>query len=389
MISRIIKKLLFGPEQITPSNSKCQVLGAFNPGAVSYGNAIYLLVRVAESIKTDSTDYVYLPKWDCRNGYCYDRVPKTDVELIYRGSVVRFKHNGLVRLTHISHFRVAVIEEDGETIRILPEKPSITPQEKYEEYGIEDPRITRIGDRFYITYVAVSEHGIATALMSTTDFVSFERHGLIFHPENKDVVLFPEKINGNYFAIHRARGSAVFGKPELWLAHSPDLLHWGGHSSLMQVYSDWSCTTDEHGEPVCRMVPLMGRRSSDWDRLKVGAGVPPIKTEEGWLEIYHGVYSPSEEAPMGVYCAGAALFDLEDPSRLIARAPEPIISPTEDYETLKGGKKGYLANVVFPTGIIRQGDDLLIYCGAADTSTVLVKISLSEVLEAIKKGCNR
>ena len=96
-----------------------------------------------------------------------------------------------------------------------------------EEFGLEDPRITQIGDRFYITYVAVSRHGPATALASTTDFKTIERHGIIFCTENKDVVLLPERIGGEYVAIHRPVGDMPFSRPEMWTARSPDLIHWG------------------------------------------------------------------------------------------------------------------------------------------------------------------
>src|SRR5439155_3619406 len=130
--------------------------------------------------------------------------------------VVKRKRDNLVRLNFISHLRVAR-SKDGHSIDSA-DGAIFGPANQYEEFGVEDPRITRIGDTFYITYVAVSRHGVATALASTRDFKSFQRHGIIFSPENKDVVLFPEKISGTYHALHRPAGSAPFTKPEMWMA---------------------------------------------------------------------------------------------------------------------------------------------------------------------------
>ena len=101
------------------------------------------------------------------------------------------------------------------------------PDSEMEEFGVEDPRITALGGRYYFTYVAVSRHGAATALASTTDFRQFERHGIIFCPENKDVVLFPEQVGGEFVALHRPNAATPFCRPEMWVARSPDLVRLG------------------------------------------------------------------------------------------------------------------------------------------------------------------
>src|SRR5258708_37360122 len=141
--------------------------------------------------------------------------------------VVQRKRDTLVRLNFISHLCV-VRSRDGRRIDSI-EPTCLRPENQYEEFGLEDPRITRIGDTFYITYVSVSRHGVATALASTADFKAFKRHGIVFYPENKDVVLFPEKIGGHYYALHRPNAATRFSKPEMWLASSDDLVHWGQH----------------------------------------------------------------------------------------------------------------------------------------------------------------
>ena len=167
------------------------------------------------------------------------------------------------------------------------------PDSELEEFGVEDPRITALDDRFVFTYVAVSRHGAATALASTADFRHFDRHGVIFCPENKDVVLFPERIDGEYFALHRPNAATPFCRPEMWLARSPDLIHWGKHVCL-------------HGG------------GAEWETGRVGAGTPPVRVADGWLEIYHGNRQPTRPGEVGVYSTGALLLDANNPARVLA-----------------------------------------------------------------------
>ena len=136
-------------------------------------------------------------------------------------------------------------------LRTTPPSP---PSNAYEILGIEDPRITLVNSTYYIDYVAVSPRGVTTYLASTHDFRSFERHGVIFAPENKDVVLFPEQISGKYFALHRPH-SALFSRNDMWVAESPDLRSWGNHRHLM------------------------GLRHGMWDETRIGAGAPPVPRE--------------------------------------------------------------------------------------------------------------
>jgi predicted GH43/DUF377 family glycosyl hydrolase len=225
---------------------------------------------------------------------------------------------------------------------------------EYEEFGVEDPRLVQIEDTFYFTYVAVSRHGAATALASTRDFESFERHGIIFPPENKDVVLFPEKIQADYYALHRPNGATPFTKPEMWLARSPDLVHWG---------------KNEH---------FLGSNDS-WDIGRIGAGTPPLRTDEGWLEIYHGNSRRQEDGGIGAYCGGIVLMDVENPLRILGRSGQ-VFGPQTDYEC-----RGFVPNVVFPTGLIQQKENLLVYYGAADTCTAVVEFSLNEVLKLVRE----
>ncbi len=258
--------------------------------------------------------------------------------------------NGFSRLTSVSHIRVAR-SSDGLSIDEIS-GPVFAPSTEWGEYGIEDARVTKTGGRYYITYATISRRGVSAALASTTDFVTFVRHGITFPPENKDMVLFPEQIRGDYVALHRPANS-TFSPPQMWVARSKDLIDWGRHQHLAGgVY--------------------------DWEGGRIGAGPPPIKTDEGWLELHHGS-GRSGPGGTGVYAGGVMLLDLEDPSRVLRRSPQPILVPEADYEM-----EGFVGDVVFPTGVVETGDTLLVYYGAADTATAVVELSRQEVLDALE-----
>jgi predicted GH43/DUF377 family glycosyl hydrolase len=224
------------------------------------------------------------------------------------------------------------------------------PREPWEEFGVEDPRITRLDDCFYFTYVAVSRHGAAPALASTRDFVEFTRHGIIFPPENKDVVLFPERVENHYVALHRPNGRTPFTPPEMWIARSSDLVHWGDHQ------------------------PVFAEKQG-WESGRVGAGAPPIRTPSGWLAVYHGNQRPKAMGEVGQYVAAAILLDASPPNRVIARSVEPLFSPAQAFE-----REGFVPDVVFPTGIVERGGSLLIYYGASDTFVGVIELGLKDVL---------
>lgn len=352
MLKRLYNECLLRPGHFKPSQDDLEVIGAFNPGAVQTDDGVVILVRVAEQARERRLGHTALPRWDWEQR----RITidwETNSELApVDVRVVRQRKTGTVRLTFTSHLRV-VYSRDGRKVDLV-EGARFDPGTLYEEFGVEDPRITKIHDSYYITYVAVSRHGVSTALASTKDFKTFTRHGIIFHPENKDVLLFPEKIQDRYYALHRPNPASKFAKPEMWLASSPDLLHWGNHEQFL------------------------GGRDT-WDIGRIGGGTPPIRTPRGWLEIYHGNSKREEDAGIGTYSAGALLLDLENPRYIIGRLPQ-IFVPETEYE-----KEGFVPDVVFPTGIVPQADRLLVYYGAADTFTGLVEFSLAELMGSVVK----
>jgi len=225
------------------------------------------------------------------------------------------------------------------------EKPVFSPAIQEELYGVEDPRITYIDGYYYIVYTAYSPTGIKVAMARTKNFITYERFGTIL-PEspNKDVALFPEKIQGKYVLIHRL-------EPDIWFAYSDDLIHWNNY------------------------VKVASPRKDSWDNLKIGAGSPPIKTKYGWLLLYHGV----EKAPRNIYRLGFILLDLNDPTKVIKRSEEPILEPEEEWEIFGG-----VPNVVFSDAMVRYKDKYYVYYGAADNYIALATIDVEKVEKWIR-----
>ncbi len=355
-LKRLFNQCLLQPADLPPSQDDLKVIGTFNPAAVATHNGVTLLVRVAEQPAERRPGQTGLPRWDPASIRVVIDWERNHELAPVDSRVVHRKRNARVQLTFISHLQV-IHSHDG---RSLDARPGATfgPASEYEEFGVEDPRLTRIGDTFYFTYVAVSRHGVATALASTKDFQSFARHGIIFPPENKDVVLFPEKIGGQFWALHRPSGCTPFTRPEMWVATSPDLTHWGRHEYFLKG-----------DEP--------------WDIGRIGAGTPPLRTAKGWLEIYHGNSRREEDKGIGAYSAGALLLDPENPQRILGAAGQLLV-PETDYE-----RRGFVPNVVFPTGIVDQAETVLVYYGAADTCAAVVEFSLPAILRACLKNPRR
>ena len=228
---------------------------------------------------------------------------------------------------------------------VLPAKEGIFGQ--YEELGIEDPRATCLEGTCYIMYTAYSGSGPRIALAKSDGLLEFERLGLVSEPGNKDGVLFPERIAGQYARLDRPIG---LGTGSIWISYSNDLLSWG-HSKV-----------------------LLTPRGGHWDTHRVGASVPPIRTDHGWLELYHGVKMTSSGP---IYRAGSALLDLEDPSKVIARCAVPLLSPRTEYERV-----GDVGNVVFACGaVVEPNGEVKMYYGAADTCMCVATAPLDEIIE--------
>ena len=350
LLKRHFERLLLRPADLEPSREDFEVVGVFNPGAIIAEGEVVLMVRVAERPRERRPGFTASPRWVPGAGLTIDWLPDVAIQVL-DPRVVKRKADGLVRLTFISHLRV-VRCGDGRSVKEVTETRFL-PDSEMEEFGVEDPRITAFDGRYYFTYVAVSRHGAATALASTADFRHFERHGVIFCPENKDVVLFPEPIGGAYVALHRPNAATPFCRPEMWVARSPDLIHWGRHACL-------------HGG------------GAEWETGRVGAGPPPVRVDAGWLEIYHGNRQPTRPGEVGMYSTGILLLDRENPAKILRRTAESVFEPTADFE-----RNGFVPDVVFPTGIVETGSSYLVYYGAADSCTAVVVFSKNEVVSAL------
>ncbi len=350
-LPRLATHLLLRPEDVPPSRDDFEVVGVFNPGVMRLHGEIVLLVRVAERPRERRAGFTPLPRWDQEAGLTVDWVPNSEVVPI-DPRVFRRLSTGVLRLAFTSHLRV-VRCGDGRSVNSVTQNV-LLPAAPTEEFGVEDPRITPIDGRFYITYVAVSRHGPATALASTVDFVNFERHGIIFCAENKDVVIFPERIDDAYVALHRPVCGTPFAKPEMWIARSPDLTHWGQHQPLKLS-------------------------SRAWTSGRVGAGAPPFRVSEGWLEIYHGNREPEVTGSVGMYYGGVLLLDAADPGRVLKQGRDPILHPVAAFE-----QQGFVPDVVFPTGVVAADDRLLVFYGAADTCVGMVELSRDDLMAALE-----
>jgi beta-1,2-mannobiose phosphorylase / 1,2-beta-oligomannan phosphorylase len=349
-IARLSASLLLRPHDVQPSDVAFEVIGVFNPAVAMVGDELYMLARVAERPAERRPGWTPLPYWNSAGTLqpdwtCDEQLSSVDAR------VVAMRNNGALRLTSVSHLQLFRSSDGNHESWVFV--AAIFPEGPWEEYGIEDPRITKIDHTYWITYVAVSRSGAATALMSTTDFVSFQRHGIIFPSENKDVVLFPSLIDGDFVALHRPNPRSHFSPPQIWLARSPDMIHWGRHEFVLR---------GEHA----------------WEGDRVGSGTPPILCNEGWLSLYHGSTPSSIAGTVGCYSAGAILLDREQPSQVLARSSEPIMQPNADFEA-----HGFVPNVVFPTAMLDRGDELQIFYGAADTCVASARFSKQSVLDSL------
>ncbi|HJX76433.1 MAG TPA: glycoside hydrolase family 130 protein [Gaiella sp.] len=248
---------------------------------------------------------------------------------------------------------------DGVAWELEPEPIAFTPadgrvaeiQERFEH--AYDPRVTWLEDRFYVTWCN-GYHGPTIGLAHTADFRTFVQLDNAYLPFNRNGVLFPRRIAGAYAMLSRPSdgGHTAFG--DIFYSESPDLVHWGRHRHVMAP------------------VPL------SWQATKIGAGPTPIETEDGWLVLYHGVLTSCNGF---VYAMGAALLDLDEPWRVVARGSRYLLAPHVPYEQV-----GDVPNVVFPCAALvdERADRLTIYYGGADTVVCMAHAHLSEVLAFVR-----
>jgi predicted GH43/DUF377 family glycosyl hydrolase len=344
---RFAQNPLLSPKDIPASTEGLEITCLLNPGVFTFQDKTWLIVRVAERPK-QKEGIISFPILTETGSITIMEIATDDPQLIATDARV-INYKGSDYLTTLSHLRL-MCSEDGINFYEPEDYPLLVGEGILETFGIEDCRVALIDGKYYLTFTSVSDNGVGVGLRTTTDWKHFEKHGMILPAHNKDCAIFEEKINGLYYALHRP-SSVDIGGNYIWIASSPDGIHWGNHKCIVKI------------------------RKDSWDSKRVGAGAAPIKTEKGWLEIYHGANNNHQ------YCLGAFLMDLNDPSKVLARTEEPIMVPTADYEI-----SGFFGNVVFTNGHIVEpdGDTVTIYYGASDEFVCGAKFSINAILSLLK-----
>ena len=283
---------------------------------------------------------------------------------------------------HVIRLGLAV-SRDGYHFERVSDKPAFGPSLDGPDGGcVEDPRIVKYDDEFYVTYayrpyapgqywkfahdevltpscgtdapMAVRKNLGNTGLAVTKDFRTFRRLGRLTSPvlDDRDVILFPEKVNGQFVMLHRPKefvGEKYGVKyPSIWLKYSDDLLDWEDKESHL----------------------LLTGIEGSWEE-KIGGSTPPLRTDKGWLMLYHGV----EHGGLGYYRVGALLLDLENPLHVLARTPQPILEPEADYEL-----SGFYNGCIFPVGNVVVDGTLFVYYGSADRYVGVATCALDELV---------
>jgi len=263
------------------------------------------------------------------------------VQTVHNAAVAKFDGRYIMLFrSHLDTGRsiIGIAEsDDGFNFKSGPEPFMLPGSEpvfcEYEEFGVEDPRITPLEGAYYITYSAYSRHGVRIGLARTTDFQTVERVAFITQADYRNTVIFPEKINGKYAKLDRPHSD--ISPWSIWISFSTDLVHWGDSKVVLK--------------PV----------KYHWDEMKIGPGAPPIRTDKGWLSIYHGVFPTMDGC---VYRLGAALHDLADPAKVLGVGDRWILQPEDPWEIM-----GYVHNVVFTCAAVPEEDGTLkLYWGGAD-----------------------
>jgi len=372
--------LIFSPGDVDLSQSPLRkgldegttyVLGAFNPGLCRLSNGnLLLMVRVAEALKNPVlNNNAYCIRWAEENVYTTDTWSLSDVTM---NDPRKFKLNAygfpVYALTSLSWLLPVELNADGSSINSIHYDKVIAPEFTSQEYGIEDPRISFIGNRYYMTVCCVSSERHSTMLYVSDDGLNYTSLGVVLDHQNKDMLLFEGQINKKYYALTRPMGECYFASPPSSLYHpgaaihmatSPDLLHW----------------------KPCDSAFLRARRSST-SNVKIGGGTPPILTEQGWLMLYHGVENKTD---VGIYRTFWAILDKDNPSKIL-HLEDAIPLLEANPELIKSiSEQVYLNDVVFTTGIVLDKDDYIIASGELDLACRITRISKKYFSSAFSK----
>jgi len=352
--------LIFRPDDVDLSRSPLRgslhaptfLLGAFNPGLTRLpsGNLL-LMVRIAEALTEPVVgDCIHAIRWTA-DGYRLEAFPLAGIDRTDpRTFQLRDNGNRLLGLTSLSWLLPVELTPDGRAVVAVHYDKAIQPAAPWQCYGVEDARISRVDDVWYMTACSVSPERQCTALYTSTNGLDYALQGVVLDHQNKDMLLFEGKVGGMFMALTRPLGDIYFayppgspwaGGPSINLAQSPDALHW---------------------KPL--EAPCIRARRGSTSSEKVGGGTAPIRTPDGWLLLYHGV----EPRPtVGVYRTFWALLDLDDPTKILRLEDRTPALEANAALTAPIAHQLYLPSpVVFTTGLLDAGDRYLLASGEAD-----------------------
>ncbi len=342
-------------------NQQTFVLGAFNPGLCRLPNGnLLIMVRIAEALsKPIAADQVQCIRWDTEKGFLTDAWPLADVEI---KDPRKFKIKGygfaVLALTSLSWLLPVELNEDGSAIKKIHYDKIISPEYASQEYGIEDPRISLIDGKYYMTTCCVSSERHSTILYVSENGLDYRCLGIVLDHQNKDMLLFEGKINEKYYALTRPLGECYFASPmsstwhpgaSIQMASSPDLMHWKPADA-----------------------PFLRARRSSLSNEKIGGGTPPVLTKAGWLMLYHGVENSGE---VGIYRTYWALLDKDEPLKVLNLADVTPVLEANARLTEKLAHQVYLDKVVFTTGLAEHGEDYVIASGELDLACRITRIA--------------
>lgn len=367
MIPHPVDQLVLGPDDIDLSQSpmaghfaaETYVLGAFNPALTRLpsGNLI-MFVRVAEALREPIVDgNIHAIRWD-EGRYLLDAWPLDHVDTADpRKFLIPGGSWKVMALTSLSWILPVELTPDGLEVVKLHYDRAIAPEGSFQCYGVEDPRISRVGDKWLMTTCSVSPERHSTTLYSSTNGLDFTFEDIVLDHQNKDMLIFEGLIDGTYWAQTRPLGDLYFtyppgsewrGGPSINLATSPDALHW----------------------KPCRR-PGIRPSAGTVVSARMGGGTPPILTPQGWLTLWHGV-EPKEI--VGIYRTYWSILDRDDPSKILRTAEEPLLEAAPDL-TRPLEDKMYVRDVVFTTGIVDAGDHYVVASGEADLACRITHIA--------------
>ena len=355
-------RLVFGPDDVDLSRSplhkdfsrigvETYVLGAFNPGMARLPNGnLLFMVRIAEALRTPVVEgNAHAIRWT-KEGYVLDAYPTEHLDLRDpRKFQLRTHYYVSMGLTSLSWLLPVEMDSEGLEVLAVHYDKAIGPSAAYQEYGVEDARISFVDGVYYLTACSVSSARHATCLYTSTNGLDYELRGLVLDHQNKDMLYFEGKIGGRFWALTRPLGSLYFltppesrahAGPSINLATSPDGLHWKPYEET-----------------------FLQPRKDSLSAMKIGGGAQPILTPKGWLMLYHGVEA---SGVVGIYRTFWALLDAENPARFLRLEDETALLEARADLTAPLESKLYLRDVVFTTGIADAGDHYVVASGEDD-----------------------